>query len=70
MSFRDLQFSLGRLTTDIHAKLAEKNPMQKQETKTLSMWIFNERNNLATMRTLGYQHSETNKMFQQWAKEE
>ncbi|CAO3589284.1 unnamed protein product [Absidia cylindrospora] len=34
------------------------------------MWIFNERNNLATMRTLAYQQSETNKVFQQWTKEE
>ncbi|ORX59006.1 hypothetical protein DM01DRAFT_1333599 [Hesseltinella vesiculosa] len=70
MNFKDLQFSIGRLTTDVHSKLARNNPLQKQDTKTLSMWIFNERNNLASMRTLAYQHSETNKMFKEWAKEE
>ncbi|KAI8096513.1 Eisosome component PIL1-domain-containing protein [Halteromyces radiatus] len=70
MNFKDLQFSIGRLTTDMRSQLARNNPLQKQDTKALSMWIFNERNNLATMRTLNYQQSETNKVFQQWTKEE
>ncbi|ORZ12243.1 Eisosome component PIL1-domain-containing protein [Absidia repens] len=70
MNFKDLQYSIGRLTTDVRGQLARNNPLQKQDTKALSMWIFNERNNLATMRTLAYQQSETNKVFQQWTKEE
>lgn len=70
MNFKDLQYSIGRLTTDVRSHMARNNPLQKQDTKALSMWIFNERNNLATMRTLAYQQSETIKVFQQWTKEE
>ncbi|KAI9305798.1 hypothetical protein BJ944DRAFT_239335, partial [Cunninghamella echinulata] len=70
MNFKDLQYSIGRLTTDVRSQIVKKNPLQKQDTKSLSMWIYNERNNLASMRTLAYQHSETNKFFQQWTKEE
>ncbi|CAO3589172.1 unnamed protein product [Absidia cylindrospora] len=70
MNFKDFQYSIGRLTTDVRSQLARNNPLQNQDTKALSMWIFNERNNLATMRTLAYQQSETIKVFQQWTKEE
>lgn len=70
MNFKDLQYSIGRLTTDVRSQLARNNPLQKQDTKALSMWIFNERNNLAMMRTLAYQQAETIKVFQQWTKEE
>ncbi|ORZ10163.1 hypothetical protein BCR42DRAFT_334121 [Absidia repens] len=70
MNFKDLQYSIGRITTDVRSQLARNNPLQNQDTKALSMWIYNERNNLATMRTLAYQQSETIKVFQQWTKEE
>ncbi|KAI8327697.1 Eisosome component PIL1-domain-containing protein [Chlamydoabsidia padenii] len=70
MNFKDLQYSIGKLTTDVRSQLARNNPLQKQDTKALSMWIFNERNNLAMMRTLAYQQAETIKVFQQWTKEE
>ncbi|CAO3629988.1 unnamed protein product [Cunninghamella blakesleeana] len=70
MNFKDLQYSIGKLTTDVRSRIVEKNPLQKQDTKALSMWIFNERNNLASIRTLAYQYSETNKFFRQWTKEE
>ncbi|KAI8367629.1 Eisosome component PIL1-domain-containing protein [Radiomyces spectabilis] len=70
MNFKDLQYSLGKLTTDVRSQIARNNPLQKQDTKTLSLWIFGERNDLATMRTSAYQRSETNKVFKQWTKEE
>jgi hypothetical protein len=70
MNFKDLQFSIGKLKADVHSQIARNNPMQKQDTKALSLWIFQERNDLATLRTLAYQHSETNKALKGWIKEE
>lgn len=70
MNFKDLQFSLGKLTTGAYSHLAKKNPLQKQDTKALAAWIFEERNLLYVMRMLAYQHGETNRAFQDWIKEE
>lgn len=70
MNFKDLQFSLGKLTNEAYSHLARKNPLQKQDTKTLSQWIFEERNELYVMRMLAYHHSETNKAMEAWIREE
>ncbi|KAI9316000.1 Eisosome component PIL1-domain-containing protein [Dichotomocladium elegans] len=70
MNFKDLQFSIGKLTTAAQSHIARKNPLQNQETKTLSGWIFEERNVLSNMRTLTYHHSETNKAMDEWINEE
>ncbi|SAM06274.1 hypothetical protein [Absidia glauca] len=66
MNFKDLQFSLGKLSSDVKSHMAKKNPLHKQDTKALSVWIFQERNDLATMRTLAYRRGETNKSFREW----
>ncbi|KAI9303820.1 hypothetical protein BJ944DRAFT_164758 [Cunninghamella echinulata] len=66
MNFKDLQFSLGKLSSDVKTHIAKKNPLHKQDTKTLSLWIFHERNDLATMKTLAYRKGETNKSFKEW----
>ncbi|KAI8990871.1 hypothetical protein BDF20DRAFT_6699 [Mycotypha africana] len=70
MNFKDLQFSIGKLKADVHSQIAKNNPLQKQDTKALSMWIFQERNDLATMRTKAYKQSETIKALKEWVKEE
>lgn len=70
MTFKDFQFSYNKFKTDVQSQLAKNNPMQKQDTKTLSMWIFQERSDLATMRTMAYQRTETNKALKEWVKEE
>lgn len=70
MNFKDLQYSIGKFKTDVQSQIAKSNPMQKQDTKSLSMWIFHERNDLASMRTLSYQRAETNRAIQQWVKDE
>lgn len=70
MNFKDLQFSYNKFKTDVQSQLAKNNPMQKQDTKALSMWIFQERSDLATMRTMAYQRTETNKALKAWVKEE
>lgn len=70
MNFKDLQFSIGKFKADVSSQLAKNNPLQKQDTKTLSLWIFQERNDLASMRTMAYERSETNKALKQWVKEE
>lgn len=70
MNFKDLQYSIGKFKTDVQSQIAKSNPMQKQDTKSLSMWIFHERNDLASMRTLSYQRAETNRAIRQWVKDE
>ncbi|KAL0075645.1 Eisosome component PIL1-domain-containing protein [Phycomyces blakesleeanus] len=67
---KDLQYSLSRLTTDVRTQMVRNNPLQRQDTKALSMWIYKERTDLASMRSLSYQHSETNRMLMEWATEE
>ncbi|CAO3685794.1 unnamed protein product [Rhizopus stolonifer] len=70
MNFKNLQYSIGKLKSNVQTHLAKNNPMQKQDTKSLSLWIFEERNDLASMRTLGYQRSETNKALKTWISED
>lgn len=70
MNFKDLQFSLGKFSTSAYSHLARKNPLMKQDTKALSNWIFEERNELYVMRMLAYHRTETNRAFVDWTKEE
>jgi hypothetical protein len=70
MNFKDLQYSIGKFKTDFSSQIAKNNPLQKQDTKALSLWIFQERNDLASMRTLAYERLETNKALKQWVKDE
>ncbi|KAI8374987.1 Eisosome component PIL1-domain-containing protein [Choanephora cucurbitarum] len=70
MNFKDLQYSIGKFKTDIHSQIVKSNPLQKQDTKALSLWIFQERNDLASMRTLAYERSETNKALKAWTQQE
>ncbi|KAI8978059.1 Eisosome component PIL1-domain-containing protein [Pilobolus umbonatus] len=70
MNFRDLQFNISKFKADVHSQIVKNNPMQKQDTKSLSLWIFQERNDLATLRSLAYHHSETNKALKQWIDDE
>ncbi|KAI7867878.1 Eisosome component PIL1-domain-containing protein [Spinellus fusiger] len=67
---KDLQYSLGKLTSDVRTSIARSNLLMNQDTKALSMWIYKERNDLAGLRTLAYQRAETNKTLLAWAKEE
>lgn len=70
MNFKDLQFSLGKLTTGAYSHFARNNPLQKQDTKALSAWIFEERNDLYVTRMRAYHHGETLRAFEHWIKEE
>ncbi|KAH8554360.1 Eisosome component PIL1-domain-containing protein [Umbelopsis sp. PMI_123] len=70
MAFRDLQHSLGKLTSEVRTQIARNNPLQNEETKNISMWIFQERNILAETKTLAYEHGEANKLLKTWATEE
>ncbi|KAG2178851.1 hypothetical protein INT43_001697 [Umbelopsis isabellina] len=70
MAFRDLQHQLGKLTSEVKTQIAKNNPLQNEETKDISMWIFQERNILAETKTLAYEHGEANKLMYKWAKEE
>lgn len=70
MNFKDLQFNIGKLTTNVKSQVAKNNPLQNHDTRSLNLWLFEERNDLAYMRTAGYHHAETNKAFLDWVKDE
>ncbi|KAI8577846.1 hypothetical protein K450DRAFT_273505 [Umbelopsis ramanniana AG] len=70
MAFRDFQHSLGKLTSEVKSQIAKNNPLQNEETKKMSMWIFQERNILAETKTLAYEHGEANKLMKAWAADE
>ncbi|KAI7904192.1 uncharacterized protein BX663DRAFT_432177 [Cokeromyces recurvatus] len=70
MNFKDLQYSIGKFKADVHSQIAKKNPLQKQDTKALSTWISQERYDLASMKTVAYERSETVKALKDWIKEE
>lgn len=70
MNFKDLQFNIGKLTTNVKSQVAKNNPLQNYDTRSLNLWLFEERNDLAQMRTAGYHHAETNKAFLDWVKDE
>lgn len=70
MNFKDFQFSIGKLKADVHSQIAKNNPLHRQDTKALSLWIYQERTDLASMRTMAYERSETIKALKAWIKEE
>jgi hypothetical protein len=70
MNFKDLQFSIGKLTTDIRSQMARRNPLQSHDTKALNLWVFEERNDVASLKTCNYHHKETDKAFLSWITEE
>ncbi|KAI9483813.1 MAG: hypothetical protein EXX96DRAFT_479249 [Benjaminiella poitrasii] len=70
MNFKDLQYSIGKFKADVHSQIAKNNPLQKQDTRALSLWISQERYDLASMRTVAYERSETVKALKNWIKEE
>lgn len=70
MNFKDFQFSIGKLKADVHSQIARNNPLHKQDTKALSLWIYQERTDLASMRTITYERSETIKALKAWIKEQ
>ncbi|ORY95373.1 hypothetical protein BCR43DRAFT_423095, partial [Syncephalastrum racemosum] len=70
MNFKDLHYSLGKIKTDVWSQLARKNPLQSPDSKPLSLWIFEERNDLAAMRMAAYHHGETGQAFRQYIQSE
>ncbi|CEG84222.1 hypothetical protein RMATCC62417_18059 [Rhizopus microsporus] len=70
MNFKDLQYSISKLTTQVQSQVARNNPLQNQDTRSLNYWLFQERNELATLRTKAYQQLETNKAFMNWVNDE
>ncbi|CEP08105.1 hypothetical protein [Parasitella parasitica] len=70
MNFKDLQFNIGKLTTNVKSQVAKNNPLQNQDTRSLNLWLFEERNDLAFMKTTAYHHAETNRAFLEWIKDE
>ncbi|KAG0171639.1 hypothetical protein DFQ28_000656 [Apophysomyces sp. BC1034] len=70
MNFKDLQVAWGNLGNEVRTQIARNNPLQRQDTKAISMWIFEERNDLAAMRTMAHHRRETNKTFEEWLGEE
>ncbi|KAL9541453.1 hypothetical protein MBANPS3_009115 [Mucor bainieri] len=70
MNFKDLQFNIGKLTTNVKSQVARNNPLQNHDTRSLNLWLFEERNDLSFMRTTAYHHAETNKTFLEWIKDE
>lgn len=70
MNFKDLQYSISKLTTQVQSQVARNNPLQNQDTRSLNYWLFQERNELATLRTKAYQQLETNKAFMDWVNDE
>lgn len=70
MNFKDLQYSISKLTTQVQSQVARNNPLQNQDTKSLNYWLFQERNELATLRTKAYQQLETSKAFIDWVNDE
>jgi hypothetical protein len=67
---KDLQFNIGKLTTNVKSQVAKNNPLQNQDTRALNLWLFEERNDLSFMKTTAYHHAETNKAFVDWIKED
>lgn len=70
MNFKDLQYSISKLTTQVQSQVARNNPLQNQDTRSLNYWLFQERNELATLRTKAYQQLETSKAFMDWVNDE
>ncbi|KAL1935083.1 hypothetical protein VTP01DRAFT_4223, partial [Rhizomucor pusillus] len=71
MSLRkDLHYSLGKIKADVCSRLAKQNPLQTPDTKALSLWIYEERNDLAALRLSAYHQQETRKAFLSWIEEE
>lgn len=70
MNFKDLQFNLNKLTSNAKSQVAKKNPLQNHDTRALNLWLFEERNDLASIKTSAHHHAETNKAFLEWVKEE
>ncbi|KAI7889685.1 Eisosome component PIL1-domain-containing protein [Mucor mucedo] len=70
MNFKDLQFNIGKLSTNVKSHVAKNNPLQNPDTRALNLWLFEERDDLSNMRTNTYHHAETNKAFLDWVKEE
>ncbi|ORX63184.1 hypothetical protein DM01DRAFT_1267041, partial [Hesseltinella vesiculosa] len=66
MTFKDLQYSIGKLSSDVQSHMAKNNPLHNQNTKALSVWISHERHDLAAMKTLAYQKQDTNNSFREW----
>lgn len=67
---KDLQFNIGKLTTNVKSQVAKNNPLQNQDTRALNLWLFEERNDLSFMKTTAYHHAETNKAFGNWITED
>ncbi|KAI8079687.1 uncharacterized protein B0P05DRAFT_445908, partial [Gilbertella persicaria] len=66
MNFKDLQYNIGKLTTNVKSQVARNNPLQSQDTRSLNLWLFEECNDLAFMKKTAYHHGETNKAFLEW----
>ncbi|KAI8072620.1 hypothetical protein BC940DRAFT_121039 [Gongronella butleri] len=67
MTFKDLQYSFGKFSSDVKSRMAKSNPMHKRDTKALEVWISEERHDLAAMKTLAYHKQNTIKSFRTWA---
>ncbi|KAF7725062.1 hypothetical protein EC973_000469 [Apophysomyces ossiformis] len=70
MSFKNIQATWGKLGNEVMSQVARNNPLQKQDTKAISLWIFEERNDLAAMRTAVHHHNTINQSFAEWIKDE
>ncbi|KAL0094777.1 Eisosome component PIL1-domain-containing protein [Phycomyces blakesleeanus] len=67
---KGLQTSWDKITHDVKSQIARSNPLQHPDTKTLSMWIYEERDTLASIKATAYHHAEANKGLAEWLKSE
>ncbi|KAI8986587.1 hypothetical protein BDB01DRAFT_720486 [Pilobolus umbonatus] len=70
MAFKDLQFNINKLSTDVRHQIVRKNPLQDQDMRSLNLWLHEERQSLATKKTSTYHHSETDRAFLEWVEDE
>ncbi|KAI9028266.1 Eisosome component PIL1-domain-containing protein [Phycomyces nitens] len=67
---KGLQTSWDKIAHDVKSQIARSNPLQHPDTKTLSMWIYEERDTLASIKATAYHHSQANQGLAEWLKSE
>ncbi|OBZ91784.1 hypothetical protein A0J61_00145 [Choanephora cucurbitarum] len=67
---KDLQYQLNKIKSAVKSQAVRNNPLQNQETRSFNLWLFEECNDLASLKATAYHHAETNKALLEWIQQE
>ncbi|KAI8370882.1 hypothetical protein EDC96DRAFT_421907, partial [Choanephora cucurbitarum] len=67
---KDFQYQLNKIKSTVKSQAVRNNPLQNQETRSLNLWLFEECNDLASLKATAYHHTETNKALFEWIQQE